>query len=113
MSPEPARGWHAVLGFALTGEWLDLTEVESPEPDALLAELAAAGWSGVRLAEATRQPRQVPAGVVAALGAARFWAVLVDLRRRVGAVGEVRLPAAARPLTVDERRLTADRPPHW
>ncbi len=111
MTAQP--GWHAALGFALTGEWLDLPPVERPDPEVLLAQLAEAGWSGARLIEAARQPHQVPTDVVAGLGAAQFWAVLVDVRRRVGAGSEVRPPAAARPLTADERRLTADRPPHW
>lgn len=111
MSTPP--GWHAALGFALTGEWVDLPPAELPDPEALLAQLADAGWSGARLAEAARQPRQVPADIVAALGAAQFWAMLVDLRRRVGATSEVRQPAASRPLTADERRLADDRPPHW
>ncbi|WP_425308251.1 hypothetical protein AADG42_05665 [Ammonicoccus fulvus] len=106
-------GWHTALGFALTGEWLELPPAELPDPETLLAQLADAGWSGERLAEAARQSHQVPADVVATLGAAQFWAVLVDLRRRVGATGEVRPPAMTRPLTADERRLAADRPPHW
>lgn len=110
----PRGGWHAVLGFALTGHWLDLSEVERPDPEALLVELDRAGWSGERLAEAARQFHAVPAEAVAALGAAQFWAVLVDLRRRVGAAGgAVRRPTPTRPLTADERRLAADRPPHW
>lgn len=112
-----AVDWHTLLAYALTGEWLVLPQDDGAEPgldpDRLLADLAAMGWSGARLVEVAAVQRTVPAQQVRVLGPARFSAVLADLRRRVLAgTGEVRT-VSARPMDADEHRLTADRPPHW
>lgn len=113
----PSVDWHTVLAFALTGEWLALPARDgnagAPDPDRLLADLASIGWSRARLAEVAAVPRVVPVERVRLLGPARYTAVLDDLRRRVLAgTGEVRR-VSARPLDAEERRLAADRPPHW
>lgn len=114
---EPSVDWHAMLAFALTGEWLVLQEgtgaQSAPDPDRLLADLAALGWSGSRLAESAATPRAVPVEQMRALGPARWTVVLQELRRRVsvGAPGVRRI--SHRSMNPDEQRLSADRPPHW
>lgn len=105
--------WHAALAYALTGEEVDVPAAAAPDPDRLLADLAAAGWPRERLAVAARRRRVLPPEVLSALGAARFAATVADLRKRLDAVGETRAPSPRRTLTADERRLLADRPPHW
>ena len=55
----------------------------------------------------------VPAELMTGIGAAQFWAALADLRQTLG----IRDPGgsavtADRPLTLDETRLAAERPPH-
>lgn len=107
-------GWQSALAYALTGEWLPIPESGEPNADVLVAELERIGWTGPRLVEAARQPRCLPDGWVRTLGPARYAAVLADLRVRLGVSGvPVRAPGAARPLNPEERRLVADRPPHW
>lgn len=112
-----AVDWHTLLAYALTGEWLVLPQDGGPEsaldPDRLLAELAAIGWSGARLARAAALQRTVPAQQVRVLGPARFSAVLAELRRRVLVGADDVRTVSARPMDADERRLAADRPPHW
>ncbi|WP_432558520.1 hypothetical protein [Granulicoccus sp. GXG6511] len=115
--PVPSVDWHAVLAFALTGEWLRLPSDDgggpAPDPDRLLADLAAVGWSGPRLAAAATARRTVPVEQVRALGAARFAAVVADLRARVLAGSAEVRSVSGRSLNIDERRLVAERPPHW
>ncbi|MDO5681836.1 MAG: hypothetical protein Q4G46_03295 [Propionibacteriaceae bacterium] len=109
----PRSDWHGVLAFAVTGDWLTLPPAEGePDLDRLLADLAAVGWSGTRLADAA-VPRVMPVESVRELGAARFAAVLSELRRRVRAQGADVRRVSARRLNPDEQRLMADRPPHW
>lgn len=107
------------FGRALTGAALPLT---AQDPAALVAELEACGWSAMRLSE-LRSARQMeglpwpfPVDLAArrAIGFARFDARLAELRRLLGLDGLVSVaPAHDRTLDPDERRLTADRPPHW
>ena len=48
------------------------------------------------------------------LGFARFDALLAEVRKQMGLAGtSSRGQALVRPLNADERRLLADRPPHW
>lgn len=106
--------WHAALAYVLTGQRLPVTPAPSPEPAALLAELSALGWSGERLTTTATVARAVPPELRAGLGAAQFWAVLAQLRAEVGARGTVaQAPSRRTLLTAEERRLRAERPPHW
>lgn len=110
MSPD----WQAALAYALTGERLSVRPSPTPDPVALLAELSALGWTQKRLTVSARAARQVPAELMAGLGAAQFWAALAELRHRIGADGmSPQAPTGRTVLTRDEQRLRADRPPHW
>ncbi len=104
------------LGLALTGERLPLTATAD-----LAGQLAEAGFDAGRLAglRAERQsakaawPFPVPIDERRELGFARFDAALAETRRQLGLSGFTHTLQAERPLNRDERRLTADRPPHW
>lgn len=103
-----------LLAFALTGEDLAL------DGD-LPAALATAGWDAPRLQELRRrrqsagQPWPFPVATesIREVGFARFDARLASLRRELGLDGLVPAAPTQRPLDADERRLSADRPPHW
>lgn len=100
--------WHAALAYAVSGRELDLGVQEAPDVPALAAELRARGVP----VDAVRRP--VPEPLRAGLGFAQLAAAEAALRERLGVTGQV----AARPsgrarLDADERRLVADRPPHW
>lgn len=106
--------WHRALGFAVTGEELELPDHEVPQPAVLLTELAALGWSGERLRAAARHDHQPPQELRAGLGAAQYAAALAELRRLVGATGATtRVSSGRTALGAEDRRLLADRPPHW
>ena len=100
--------------FALTGEH------HPRSPGRLVERLEACGWTRPRLnsfvAEriAAGQPWPVPVpGDLVENGYARLSAEITDARTELGLLGIVARPAPARPLTPEERRLVADRPPHW
>lgn len=113
MASEPVE-----LGRALTGDELPLTAEVLP---ALAAELSALGWDAQRLADlrrrrqATRQPWPFPVPIEArrALGFARFDARLADLRQLLGVSGQEAAVQSSQKWGEAERRLAADRPPHW
>ena len=104
------------LGRALTGRSLPL--LSSAE---LAGELAALGFGPLALQElrAERQaakqpwPFPVPLDERRALGFARFDAALAEARAQLGLTGLTASLPSDRPLDRDERRLAADRPPHW
>ncbi len=106
------------LGRALTGEELPLS---ASDPAALAAELVTLGWDPARLADlrhqrqATRQPWPfpIPLEVRRELGFARFDARLAQLRELVGLNGQQRAVQSSRAWGDVDRRLAADRPPHW
>lgn len=106
------------LGRALTGEELPLT---SPATDDLVGELADLGWGADQLKGLRQQcqeagepwPFPVRRDAVAEVGFAVFHARLQALRERIGLTGLRPQPRVVRPLDADERRLSADRPPHW
>lgn len=106
------------LGRALTGETLPLT---SPLTDDIVSELANLGWLADDLAELRHQrqesgepwPFPVRRDVVAEVGFAVFHARLTALKERLGLTGLHPTTPAVRALNADERRLQADRPPHW
>lgn len=107
------------LARALTGEELP---VSSPELPDLVAELAALGWDASCLVAMRRWrqeerlpwPFPVDTATVRRVGFARFEARLAELRGMLGLSGETsRAHVVDRPLDADERRLAAERPPHW
>lgn len=113
--------WHAALGFALTGEELDLPGTEAPDVVVLLAGLAAAGWTGQRIAEHARSragaelpwPHPVSMELRAGCGPAQLAAALAAARADLGLTAlTTRSPSAPRRLDADEQRLLREVPPH-
>ena len=106
------------LGRALTGEELPLT---ASDLMALVAELEALGWGAARMVDlrhqrqVTRQPwpLPVPIGARRDIGFARFDARLAELRSLLGLSGQRAALQGPGVWTEAERRLAADRPPHW
>lgn len=106
------------LAHALTGEWLPLAR---PDIDDLIEDLAGCGWDADAL-RALRQRRQdaaepwpfpIEVEAVRALGFARFHSRLAELTAVLGLDGIRRATTTDRLWTTEERRLAADRPPHW
>ena len=104
------RAWHQALAYAVTGQRRPELGYQA-QPD--LAELS------LRLGEladadvlAAGPLHRVPDDLMRGLGPAQFRAALTELRAALS-----RPPAgpvvASRPLTAEERRLDADRPPHY
>ncbi|MCB0911457.1 MAG: hypothetical protein KDB60_07570 [Propionibacteriaceae bacterium] len=113
--------WQAALGQALTGVELPLPEPGAPDPAALVADLAAHGWPGDRIAGHARAeaaaerpwPHPVPAELRAGCGAAQFAAALTRVREALGlSTLETLPPSPPRRLTADEVRLLREVPPH-
>ena len=106
------------LARALTGEVLPVTG----DTVGLVAELARLGWDAERLTalRAERMRRHLPwpfpisLDAREELGFARFDALLAQVRKELGLPGtRSRAQAPVRPPNADDRRLLADRPPHW
>ncbi|WP_296141068.1 hypothetical protein [uncultured Tessaracoccus sp.] len=106
------------LGRALTGEVLPLS---SPEIDDMVSELADLGWNAGAIAELRRErqdagepwPFPVHRDHVATVGFAVFHSRLEALRARLGVTGLRPQQRVRRALNAEERRLAAERPPHW
>jgi len=106
----------AALGLALTGRRLQLSS-----PQHLADDLRQAGFDGDALVRLRRErqaagepwPYPVPLHERRAIGFARFDAALADARSALGLSGLTDAVRAKRPLSAEERRLAADRPPHW
>ena len=110
---EPA--WHQALAYAVTGRRIDaLGRQRQPDVPALvrqLMELATNDPSWTWLAEPADY--QVPGELMTGIGAAQFWAALADLRGILGITDPGGSAVTAdRPLTLDETRLSDERPPH-
>lgn len=117
MSPR----WQAAIGYALVGAELALDEPGRPDPELLVTELAAAGWSAGRIGDHARQvlsgeqvwPHPVPTALRAGCGAAQFAAALGRARELAGvATLETRAPSTRTRLNADELRLMREVPPH-
>lgn len=103
------------IGFALTGDQIPMGD------SSLVERLAAAGWHAdriagfrdERLAAGLPWPVEVPSGLRQHGYAAH--AAAVSRARELLGLGAMRSvpPAPDRAWTADERRLAADRPPHW
>lgn len=113
--------WGEALGTALLGRPLRMSCSATPSLDDVLAALAADGVSADDLVTHARDvrdaggvwPHPVPPELTRPVGAAAFLSLLKALRAQLGLTGTVaRPPAVPRPLTPDERRLLADKPPH-
>lgn len=113
--------WHAALGYALTGTEPALPDAAEPEPAALAAALAEAGWPADRIAAhalATLTgggvwPHPIPAALRVGCGAAQLAAALGATRQLLGLTTfETRPPSAPRRLDRDEERLMREVPPH-
>jgi hypothetical protein len=109
---EPA--WHQALAYAVTGRRLEgLGRQLQPDVAALARQLeqsAADDPSWTWLAEPADY--LVPGELMAGIGAAQFWSALADLRRTLGITDPGSAVTTDRPLTRDEARLSAERPPH-
>lgn len=105
--------WHAALAYALIGQELDLGHQAVPDLEDLVAELSAAGFSPDRVRSLAAHRHAVPEELMTGISYAQFAAVLPELRAKVGAGSKVVPPSTRRALDADERRLMADRPPHW
>jgi hypothetical protein len=113
--------WQAALGFALIGAELELAEPGRPDPNALVDELAAAGWPASRVGEHAREragaesawPHAVPAALREGCGAAQLAAALRATRELLQLTTlEVRPPSVRSMLNPDEERLMREVPPH-
>jgi len=103
--------WHQALAYAVTGVRLeDLGRQSRPDLDALAALLRPRLGVDVDPAVLTRA-HPVPPDLTEGLGAAQLAAAVAELRRRLTAAPPT-VVAGQRPLTVDERRLLQDVPPH-
>ncbi|GAB3711508.1 hypothetical protein GCM10028815_26900 [Mariniluteicoccus flavus] len=96
------------MAYALTGVEVDLGTQASPDVAVLAAELAARGL------RPDGRRRAIPAHLTAGLGFAQLAAAERAARQELGVTGLVaQAPSGRTRLDADERRLMADRPPHW
>ena len=116
-----SAAWHAALAWALTGEPMDLGVQDAPDVDELAGRLAARGWGAERVAAHAREasvadawPHPIPDALRSGLGAAQLHAAIGRAREHYGLTVLTVLPPSRRTsLDADERRLLADRPPHY
>jgi hypothetical protein len=108
--------WHQALAFAVTGQRLEeLGRQRQPDVPRLATELERlVGPGGIQRSWSVETTDHlVPAELMEGIGAAQFWAALSDLQQALG-LADPAAPAVTtdRPLTAEEQRLVADRPPH-
>ena len=109
--------WHQALAYAVTGQCLpDLGRQRQPDVAALAAELGQRAASrDIDLSwSAADSDYVVPPDLMEGIAVAQFWAALGELRRalQVAPPGSAAAVTADRPLTPEESRLLAERPPH-
>jgi hypothetical protein len=110
---EPA--WHEALAYAVTGRRVDgLGRQRQPDVASLARQLEQSAAEDPSWTWATEPADHlVPAELMAGIGGAQFWAALADLRRILGITDPGGSAVTTdRPLTVEEIRLSTDRPPH-
>lgn len=109
------------LGYALTGEELELDDALPVQPATIVAALEQAGWARARIGDHARAvvaaelpwPHPVPGRLRPASGAAQFLALLGAVRAELGLLTlEQRPPSTRTRLTPDEQRLLREVPPH-
>ncbi|MFT4166759.1 MAG: hypothetical protein QM650_16095 [Microlunatus sp.] len=115
MTPPPR--WHAALAYALLGPPVrELVEPGVPRVGQLLDDLggvAAVSAQVLAARAAGPWPYQVPAELRTGLGAAQYAAAWRGLIDALGPLTTNARPVVTdRALTAEERRLSADRPPH-
>ncbi|MDR1385991.1 MAG: hypothetical protein LBJ44_00020 [Propionibacteriaceae bacterium] len=118
MSQAEQADWTEALAWALTGQPLDLGQLN--DPDQLLAALEGRGWDATALrsrAQSARDrgqpwPDRPPAEQLARIGAARWRAATERVVACLGLQAVALPPSRRTSLTADERRLLAERPPH-
>ena len=107
------------IGFALTGQELALDDADITAAG-IVAGLAGMGWDAQAVRRQAEQawadelawPHPVPPHSLDAIGAARWYALLAQVRSALG-VEAIHLPPSRRTtLTADEKRLLDDLPPH-
>jgi hypothetical protein len=114
---QTVQRWHAALAYALLGAPVrDVPEPGTPRVAELIADLGGVESVRAGVAEARISgpwPVSVPDELRRGLGAAQFAAVWTALLAELGPLTTNARPVVSgRSLTDDERRLSADRPPH-
>jgi hypothetical protein len=110
---EPA--WHQALAYAVTGRRIDgLGRQLQPNVPSLARQLEQSAAEDPSWTWSTEPADHlVPAEMLVGIGAAQFWAALADLRRTLGITDPGGSAVTTdRPLTVEEIRLSTERPPH-
>ncbi len=111
--------WAERVAYALVGTLLPMAET-GPAPGLIVTELERHGWGRERIAQHVEElrahglpwPGPVPPQWVREAGPAQWQAVMSETLRLLSV--DDRGPVRARvALTADDRRLLADRPPHW
>jgi hypothetical protein len=104
------RAWHQALAYAVTGQRRpELGYQEQPDIAELAGRIRHLVDPDARVV--TGRLHRVPDDLMRGLGAAQFQAGLTELRSLLAESPAGRV-VADRPLTAEERRLDADRPPH-
>ncbi len=113
VSDPESRPWHLALAYAVSGQRLEGLGTQSrPDPVALGAELTSRA-AATELTLRRGAVADIPADLRVGLGAAQLAAALAGLHRAL-ALDSPRpmVVGADRPLDAEERRLSADVPPH-
>lgn len=109
--------WATLLAFAVTKERCDLPATDAPDPALVLEELRGRGEDPRARARALRDsgepwPVPLPQDLRAQVPSFAQYTAALQQTVELLALDEPHL-RATRPLDADERRLLADRPPHW